>query len=96
MGASRMPVRVDLNCDMEESFGAYTIGVDELVMPLITSANIACGFHAGDPLVMRRTVRLAREHGVAVGEELLAEGITPGAPGTGPGAQGAAIIITSW
>ncbi|MFZ5828030.1 MAG: LamB/YcsF family protein [Bacillota bacterium] len=62
-----MPVRVDLNCDMGESFGAYTIGVDELIMPLITSANIACGFHAGDPLVMRRTVRLAREHGVAVG-----------------------------
>jgi len=58
---------VDLNCDMGESFGAYTIGADELVMPLITSANVACGFHGGDPLVMRRTVRLARQHGVAVG-----------------------------
>lgn len=62
-----MTIRVDLNCDMGESFGAYTIGADELVMPLITSANIACGFHGGDPLVMRRTVRLAREHGVSVG-----------------------------
>lgn len=62
-----MSIRVDLNCDMGESFGPYTIGVDELVMPLITSANIACGFHAGDPLVMRRTVRLARQHGVVVG-----------------------------
>ncbi|MFZ5817959.1 MAG: LamB/YcsF family protein [Bacillota bacterium] len=60
-------MRVDLNCDMGESFGAYTIGADELVMPLITSANIACGFHGGDPLVMRRTVRLAKQHGVAIG-----------------------------
>lgn len=60
-------MQVDLNCDMGESFGAYTIGADEEVMPLITSANVACGFHGGDPLVMRRTVRLAREHGVAVG-----------------------------
>lgn len=62
-----MTIRVDLNCDMGESFGAYTIGLDEQVMPLITSANIACGFHAGDPLVMQRTVRLAKQHGVAVG-----------------------------
>lgn len=62
-----MSIRVDLNCDMGESFGAYTIGADAMVMPLITSANIACGFHGGDPLVMIRTVRLAREHGVAVG-----------------------------
>ncbi len=60
-------MRVDLNCDMGESFGAYTIGADEAVMPLITSANIACGFHAGDPLVMRKTVRLAKQHGVQVG-----------------------------
>lgn len=60
-------MRVDLNCDMGESFGAYTIGADEQVMPLITSANVACGFHGGDPQVMRRTVRLARQHGVAVG-----------------------------
>ena len=60
-------MQIDLNCDMGESFGAYTIGHDAEVMPFITSANVACGFHAGDPGVMRRTVRLAREHGVAVG-----------------------------
>lgn len=58
---------LDLNCDVGESFGAYVIGADERVMPHITSANVACGFHGGDPAVMRRTVRLAREHGVAVG-----------------------------
>lgn len=62
-----MAVRVDLNCDMGESFGAYTIGADEQVMALITSANVACGFHGGDPLVMRRTVQLAKAHGVAIG-----------------------------
>ena len=58
---------VDLNCDLGESFGAYTIGMDEQVIPLITSANVACGYHAGDPMVMRRTVELCREHGVSVG-----------------------------
>ena len=58
---------IDLNCDMGESFGAYTIGADEAVMASISSANVACGFHGGDPVVMRRTVRLARDHGVAVG-----------------------------
>lgn len=58
---------VDLNCDMGESFGIYTLGLDEAVMPLITSANVACGFHAGDPQVLRRTVELAARHGVAVG-----------------------------
>jgi 5-oxoprolinase (ATP-hydrolysing) subunit A len=58
---------IDLNCDMGESFGAYTIGADEDVMPSISSANVACGYHGGDPGVMRRTVRLAREAGVAVG-----------------------------
>jgi len=62
-----MAQRVDLNCDMGESFGAYAIGADAAVMPLISSANIACGFHAGDPLVMRETVRLAKAHGVAIG-----------------------------
>ena len=60
-------MRVDLNCDMGESFGRYRIGADEALMPFITSANIACGYHAGDPLVMARTVRLAIEHGVGVG-----------------------------
>ncbi|HEU4938481.1 MAG TPA: 5-oxoprolinase subunit PxpA [Vicinamibacterales bacterium] len=58
---------IDLNCDMGESFGAYTMGADEAVMPSITSANVACGYHGGDPGVMRRTVRLARDAGVRVG-----------------------------
>lgn len=58
---------VDLNCDMGESFGPYTLGLDEQVMPLITSANIACGFHAGDPQVLRRSVALAARFGVGVG-----------------------------
>lgn len=60
-------LRVDLNCDLGESFGAYVLGRDELVVPYVTSVNIACGLHAGDPSVMRRTVCLAAEHGVAVG-----------------------------
>ena len=59
--------QVDLNCDLGESFGVYKIGVDEEVIPLITSANIACGFHAGDPSVMRKTVKLALKHKVAIG-----------------------------
>lgn len=58
---------VDLNCDLGESFGAYTLGNDAALMPLITSANIACGFHAGDPQVIARTVRLAVQHAVALG-----------------------------
>jgi UPF0271 protein len=60
-------VKIDLNCDMGESFGRYTLGSDEALMPLITSANIACGFHAGDPLVMEATVGLAARLGVGVG-----------------------------
>ena len=59
--------KVDLNCDLGESFGAYKIGSDESVIPYITSANVACGFHAGDPLVMRKTVALCKENGVSVG-----------------------------
>jgi 5-oxoprolinase (ATP-hydrolysing) subunit A len=62
-----MAGRIDLNCDMGESFGAWTMGVDEAIMPFITSVNIACGFHAGDPDTMRRTVECAVRHGVAVG-----------------------------
>jgi 5-oxoprolinase (ATP-hydrolysing) subunit A len=58
---------LDLNSDVGESFGAYRLGADAEVMRSITSANVACGFHAGDPGVMRQTVRLAREAGVAVG-----------------------------
>ncbi len=60
-------MRVDLNSDVGESFGAYTIGMDSTLLPHVTSANVACGFHAGDPGVMRATVALARQHGVAVG-----------------------------
>lgn len=58
---------VDLNCDMGESFGRYQLGEDEAVMRWITSANIACGLHAGDPLVIDRTVALAAERGISVG-----------------------------
>ena len=59
--------RIDLNCDMGESYGAWKMGEDAAVMPYITSANIACGFHGGDPATIRRTVRLALDHGVAIG-----------------------------
>ena len=62
-----MPDRIDVNCDMGESFGAYKLGRDAEVMDYISSASIACGWHAGDPLVMDLTVRLAKEKGVAVG-----------------------------
>ena len=60
-------MRIDINSDMGESFGVYTLGHDAGLMASITSANVACGFHAGDPSVMRRTVRMARDAGVAVG-----------------------------
>ena len=59
--------RIDLNCDMGESYGAWKMGADAEIMPLITSANIAAGFHAGDPATIRKTVRLAVDNGVAVG-----------------------------
>jgi UPF0271 protein len=62
-----MPDRIDINCDMGESFGAYRLGRDQEVMNYISSANIACGWHAGDPMVMDQAVRLAKEKGVAVG-----------------------------
>jgi 5-oxoprolinase (ATP-hydrolysing) subunit A len=58
---------VDLNADVGESFGTWALGQDPVLFPHITSANVACGFHAGDPGVMRATVALARQHGVAVG-----------------------------
>jgi UPF0271 protein len=60
-------MKIDLNCDLGESFGLYALGNDAAIMPLITSANIACGFHAGDASVMQATVRLAKQHSVAVG-----------------------------
>jgi UPF0271 protein len=58
---------IDLNCDLGESFGAYRMGADERILPYISSANIACGFHAGDPSVMRKTVKMALENQVAIG-----------------------------
>lgn len=59
--------KVDLNSDLGESFGAYTIGLDNEVIAHVSSANVACGFHAGDPLVMEKTVAAAKAAGVAVG-----------------------------
>ncbi|ERI49693.1 5-oxoprolinase subunit PxpA [Pseudomonas sp. AOB-7] len=59
--------RILLNCDMGEGFGAWRMGDDALAMPLIDQANLACGFHAGDPLIMARSVALAVEHGVRIG-----------------------------
>jgi 5-oxoprolinase (ATP-hydrolysing) subunit A len=56
-----------INCDMGESFGLYHMGDDAAIMPFITVANVACGFHASDPSVMAKTVRLAKQHGVKVG-----------------------------
>jgi UPF0271 protein len=60
-------MHIDLNCDLGESFGAYRLGDDAAMMPYIRSANVACGFHAGDPLVMEATVRLCAAAGVRVG-----------------------------
>jgi 5-oxoprolinase (ATP-hydrolysing) subunit A len=62
-----MAERIDLNCDVGESFGVYHGGNDAELLRHVTSANIACGFHAGDPAMMRKTVRLALEHNVAIG-----------------------------
>ncbi len=58
---------VQINCDMGESFGLWRMGDDAAILPFIDAANVACGFHASDPVVMRRTVRMAKQHGVAVG-----------------------------
>src|SRR3970040_2579863 len=66
-GRETMAKYIDINCDMGESYGRWTLGHDEEVMPNITSANIACGFHAGDPHVMRRSVELAARAGVEIG-----------------------------
>lgn len=59
--------QVDLNCDLGESFGRYSLGCDAEVIPMISSANIACGFHASDPMIMDRTVKLCKEYGVSIG-----------------------------
>jgi UPF0271 protein len=62
-----MNKRINLNADLGESFGAWSMGTDEELLNIVSSANVACGFHAGDPLVMRRTLRLAKTRGVEVG-----------------------------
>lgn len=62
-----MAARIDLNADLGESFGRWALGDDASLMPQLSSANIACGFHGGDPHVLRRTVELAMEHGVGIG-----------------------------
>ncbi len=62
-----MEARIDLNADVGESLGPWPMGTDEALIPLVTSVNIACGSHAGDPLTMRRTVRLALASGAAIG-----------------------------
>ncbi|MEG0323319.1 MAG: LamB/YcsF family protein, partial [Raoultibacter sp.] len=67
MLAKEGTMRVDLNCDLGESFGRYALGLDEQVIPLVSSCNIACGMHAGDPIVMRKTVQLAANAGAAIG-----------------------------
>ena len=58
---------IDINCDMGESYGAWKMGADAALIPLVSSANIACGFHGGDPATIRTTVKLAVDHGVAIG-----------------------------
>ena len=59
--------RVDLNSDLGESFGRYTLGMDERIIPLISSANVACGYHASDPVVMMRTIRNMKAAGGEIG-----------------------------
>ncbi|RNL39882.1 LamB/YcsF family protein [Paraeggerthella hongkongensis] len=59
--------RIDLNSDLGESFGRYTLGLDDQIIPLVSSANVACGQHAGDPMVMRKTVGMAKDAGIAIG-----------------------------
>ena len=58
---------IDLNSDLGESFGAWKMGMDDKLVPLVTSVNVACGFHAGDPSVMKKTVKLALASGTAIG-----------------------------
>jgi UPF0271 protein len=62
-----LKLRIDINCDLGESYGHFNVGQDAQIMPHITSANVACGFHSGDPVTMARTVELAKKCGVAVG-----------------------------
>src|SRR5687767_8468692 len=61
---------IDLNADLGEGFGIWRLGDDEALLDIVTSANVACGFHAGDPVIMRRVCDLAREVGVAIGAQV--------------------------
>lgn len=61
------PLSIKLNCDLGEGFGAYKMGCDEEIMPLIDCANVACGYHGGDPRIIRETVKLAKRHKVEIG-----------------------------
>ena len=81
---------VDINCDMGEGFGLYKMGDDEGLMPFITEANIACGFHASDPNHMRRTVELAKQYGVKLVR------IFPYLTGLDSGAEKCELTETSW
>ena len=65
--------KIDINVDMGESFGRYTVGNDEALMKYISSANVATCFHAGDPLVLERTIKWAKQYGVAVGAQTVLE-----------------------
>lgn len=65
-----MPARIDLNADLGEGFGAWTAGDDQALLAGISSANVACGFHAGDPVIMQRVCRQAVERGVAIGAQV--------------------------
>ena len=62
-----MAFKVDLNCDVGESFGNYKIGADDKIIPFISSANVACGFHAGDPVVMKKTIETAKKNNIGIG-----------------------------
>ena len=64
------PRHIDLNSDVGEGFGAWPGGPDDALMPMLTSVNIACGFHAGDPLIMQRTCALAHQHGCTIGAQV--------------------------
>ena len=63
-----MSLAIDLNSDLGEGFGVWTLGDDEALLGIVTSANVACGFHAGDPDILRRVCAMAAERGVAIGE----------------------------
>ena len=65
-----MTAHVDLNSDVGESFGRWQLGDDDAVLEVVTSANVACGFHAGDPSTLARTCRSARENGVSIGAQV--------------------------